>query len=72
MMKNIKTFRKGAKVRYTGNDQRIAEVWRNSIQTVVQKSGNMVSGYFPMKYADGKIRSCRYAMPISDLEIVTK
>lgn len=72
MIKHIKTFRKGAYVRYIGNDPRMKEVWQNSIQCVVQKRGNTVVGYFPMKYGDGSIHHYRYAVQISDLEIVTR
>lgn len=72
MVKHIKTFRKGAYVRYIGNDPRMKEVWKNSIQCVAKKNGSMVSGYFPMRYADGSIHHNRYAVPISDLEIVVR
>lgn len=72
MTKNIKTFRKGAKVRYIGNNPSTAAAWRNSIQTVVKKTGNTVVGYFPMKYGDGSIHCCQYSVHTNELEIVTK
>ena len=72
MYKNIKTFRKGAKVRYIGNNKRMIEEWGNSIQTVLHKRGDSVVGYFPFKYYDGEIRTCRYSVPIRELELVIK
>ena len=72
MYNNIKTFRKGAKVRYIGDNKRMIEEWGNSVQTVLLKRGDSVVGYFPCKYYDGKIHACRYSVPIRELELVIK
>ena len=72
MMRNVKTFRRGAYVRYIGSDQKKKELWGSSIQRVEHKYGDMVCGYFPMRYADGSVHSCRYSVPIKDLEIVIR
>ena len=66
----IRTYTKGARVYYTGNDPKMKEAWGDSVQTVLHKSGDSVIGYFPMKYMDGSIHSCKYSVRIADLGIV--
>lgn len=64
-------FRKGAYVRYIGTDPERKKLWGNSTQKVLHKRGNMVVGYFPA-YVCGSRHAVRYAVPISDLEIVLR
>ena len=66
----INTIRKGAKIRYIGNDPYYIEVCGNRICNVLHKCGSSVVGYFPCKYSDGKIHLCEYSISIKDVEIV--
>lgn len=66
----IKCFRKGARVRYIGNDPDRLKAWGQSVQIVNRKSGDSVVGCFPAVWYDGVVRSIEYAVKISDLELV--
>lgn len=66
----IRTFTRGAKVRYVGNDPRMKDAWGESVQRVEHKMGDSVVGYFPAKYADGSIHCYSYSVKIEDLAIV--
>jgi len=66
----INTLRKGAKIKYIGNQQHMIEAWGNSTHRVLHKCGSSVVGYFPCKYSDGKIHMCKYSVSIKDVEIV--
>ena len=67
----IKTFRRGAYVRYIGSDPLRKELWGDSIQRVEHKCGNMVVGNFPA-YICGQKHHMSYSVPICDLEIVIR
>ena len=71
LMKRIRTFRKGAYIRYVGTDPRMIELWGNSTQKVEKKHGDMVSGYFPA-YVCGARHCISYSVPTKDLEIVAR
>lgn len=66
----VKCFRKGAKVRYIGNNPRLQKAWGQSIQTILRKYGDRAYGYFPAVWEDGVVRSIDYSINISELELV--
>ena len=70
-MKRIKTFRKGARVRYTGSDQRLKELFGDRVYTVREKYTDSIIGYFPYKIEKGKVCCTEYMIPYADFEIVT-
>lgn len=68
--KIIRTYTKGAYVRYIGNDERRAEIWGETTYKVMHKSGDCVIGMFPYIGCDGKKHLDQYSVPIKDLAIV--
>ena len=69
MSKVIRTFRKGAYVRYIGNDPKHRELL-TGIYQVHEKTHHMIVGCFPYKEVNGRKYFDTYAMPLSDFEIV--
>ena len=70
MNRIIRTFRKGAYVRYIGNDPHRKEYFGDNVYQIRHKIGDMVIGYFPYKPNGEKHRFCEYAIPCKELEIV--
>lgn len=67
----IRTFRKGAKVRYTGSNPRYRELFADRVCTVREKYHDSIIGYFPYKIEKGRVYCTEYMIPYADFEIVT-
>lgn len=66
----IKTMRKGAKVRYIGNDEDKKELYKDQIFTVIQKEYKHITISAPMRYLGGSIHYTRCSLPIEDFELI--
>ena len=62
----VKTFRKGAIVRYIGDDENA----KGLIFRVIRKSYNSLMVSFPIKYSDGQIHYERAYRSICDFELL--
>lgn len=63
-----KMIRKGAKVRYTGPDPRLRELWKDGTYIVTRKTGDSAIGYFPTMVC-GTIHLESYSIPTEHLEL---
>ena len=65
-----RVIRGGVKVRYVGDNLRLAAAWGDRVCVVDHRSGDMACGYFPYPCIGNVVHDVYYAISCKDLEIV--